>query len=104
MFNNLSPSQVMGPRMGTPRQPNLSIFAKMQKLDLQDSAATQEYSDTESNLRDLPKKGKEKVLKSDVQLKEGSPLFVEYPLNDSPKLAKNIAAKSTKIRRHNKHE
>jgi hypothetical protein len=27
--------------MGTPRQPNLSIFAKMQKLDLQDSAATQ---------------------------------------------------------------
>ena len=41
MFNNLSPSQVMGPRMGTPRQPNLAIFAKMQKLDLQDSAATQ---------------------------------------------------------------
>jgi hypothetical protein len=27
--------------MGTPRQPNLAIFAKMQKLDLQDSAATQ---------------------------------------------------------------
>ena len=61
------------------------------------------YSDTESNLRDLPKKGQEKVLKSDVQLKEGSPLFVKYTLNDSPKLAKNIAAKSTKIGRHNKH-
>ena len=61
------------------------------------------YSDTESNLRDLPKKGQEKVLKSDVQLKEGAYDLSKFPLNDSPKLAKNIEAKSTKIGRHNKH-
>ena len=41
MINNLPSSQVMGPRMGTPRQPNLAIFTKMGKIDLQDSAATQ---------------------------------------------------------------
>ena len=57
-----------------------------------------------SNLRDFPKKGHKKVLKSNEQLKEGAHDLSKYPLNDSPKLAQNIAAKSTKIRRHNKHE
>ena len=54
-------------------------------------------------LRDLPKEGQEIASQPNFRLKEGSPLFVKYPLNDSPKLAKNIEAKSTKIGRHNKH-
>ena len=183
MINNLSPSQVMGPRMETPRQPNLAIFTKMSKIDLQDSAATQgalllirecartkhidvrvhfirdyiregivdvgwvdthnqradfytkplsraqhefmrslsmgavspprnpatsstrgEYSDMNSNLRDFPKKGHKKVLKSNEQLKEGAHDLSKFPLNDQRKLAQNIAAAPTKIRRHSKLE
>ena len=55
------------------------------------------------NLRDLPKEAQKIASQPNFRLKEGSPLFVKYPLNDSPKLAKNIEAKSTKIGRHNKH-
>ena len=62
------------------------------------------YSDTGINLRDLPKKGQEKVPKSDVQLKEVPDVWSTYPLKDSPKLGGNIATKSTKIRRHSKLE
>ena len=68
------------------------------------SSTRGEYSDTESNLRDLPKKGQEKVLKSDVQLKEDAHDLSKFPLNDQPKLAQNIAAAPTKIRRHSKLE
>ena len=57
-----------------------------------------------SNLRDFPKKGHKKVLKSNEQLKEGAHDLSKFPLNDSPKLAPNIAAKSTKIRCHSKLE
>ena len=62
------------------------------------------YSDTESNLRDLPKKGQEKILESNEQLKEVPDVWSTYPLKDSPKLGENIATKSTKIRRHSKLE
>ena len=62
------------------------------------------YYGVGDNLRDLPKEGQKIASQPDFRLKEGSPLFVKYPLNDSPKLAKNIAAKSTKIGRHSKLE
>ena len=57
-----------------------------------------------SNLRDFPKKGHKKVLKSNEQLKEGAHDLSKFPLNDQPKLAQNIAAAPTKIRRHSKLE
>jgi len=55
-------------------------------------------------LRDLPKEGQEIASQPNFRLKEGAPFCVKYPLNDSPKLAQNIAAKSTNIRRHSKLE
>ena len=56
------------------------------------------------NLRDLPKEGQEIASQPNFRLKEGAHDLSKFPLNDSPKLAPNIAAKSTKIRCHSKLE
>jgi hypothetical protein len=56
------------------------------------------------NLRDLPKEGQKIASQPNFQLKEGAYDLSKFPLNDQPKLAQNIAAAPTKIRRHSKLE
>ena len=62
------------------------------------------YYNMENNLRDLPRKGHEIASQPNLRLEKGSHDLLPHPLNDQPKLAQNIAAAPTKIRRHSKLE